>query len=154
KYRIEGRDATRLLDRIITRDVKKMQIGQVFYTPWCDQHGKVIDDGTVSRLAEQTYRMTSAEPTLLFLHQNAIGLDVEIEETTEQLAGLALQGPSSRAILNQVAETSIDSLKYFRVAPNRIAGVDVEISRTGYTGDLGYELWIPAERALPVWDAL
>jgi aminomethyltransferase len=154
KYRIGGPHAARLLDRIVTRNVLKMQVGQVFYTPWCDAHGKVIDDGTVSRLGEETYRLTSAEPTLRFLHQNAIGLEAEIEETTEQLGALALQGPLSRAILNQVAEKPVDSLKYFRVAPNRIAGVDIEISRTGYTGDLGYELWVPAVRAIPVWDAL
>jgi aminomethyltransferase len=154
KYKITGRDAARLLDRMVTRNVLKMQVGQVFYTPWCDAKGKVIDDGTVSRLGEQTYRLTSAEPTFRFLHQNAVGLQVEIEETTEQLGALALQGPLSRAILNQVAEQPVDSLKYFRVAPNRIAGVDIEISRTGYTGDLGYELWIPAAQALPVWDAL
>jgi aminomethyltransferase len=108
----------------------------------------------VSRLGEELYRLTSAEPTFRFLHQNAVGLQVEISETTEQLGALALQGPLSRAILNQVAESSVDSLKYFRVAPNRIAGVDVEISRTGYTGDLGYEIWVLAARAIPVWDAL
>lgn len=154
KYRVEGRDAGRLLDRMVTRNVLRMQVGQVGYTTWCDGQGKVIDDGTVSRLGEQLYRLTSAEPTLRFLHQNAVGLEVQIEETTEQLGALALQGPLSRTVLNQVAERSLESLKYFRVAPNRIAGVDVEISRTGYTGDLGYELWVPAEAALPVWDAL
>ena len=108
----------------------------------------------VKRLGEQTYRLTSAEPMFRFLHQNAVGLQVDIEETTEQLGALALQGPSSRAILDRVAERPVDSLKYFRLAPNRIAGVDIEISRTGYTGDLGYELWIPASGALPVWDVL
>ena len=154
KYRVEGRDAGRLLDRMVTRNVLKMQVGQVGYTTWCDGHGKVIDDGTVSRLGEQLYRLTSAEPTFRFLHQNAVGLEVQIEETTEQLGALALQGPLSRAVLNQVAEKSLETLKYFRIAPNRIAGVDVEISRTGYTGDLGFELWVPAEKALPVWDAL
>jgi aminomethyltransferase len=154
KYRISGRDAARLLDRIITRNVMKMQVGQVFYTPWCDQFGKVIDDGTVTRLDERTYRLTSAEPALRFLHQNAVGLEVEIEETTERIGALALQGPLSRAVLNQVTEQSVDPLKYFRAMPNRIADVDVGISRTGYTGDLGYELWIPAEQALVVWDAL
>ena len=154
KYKVSGPDAGRLLDRIITRNVMRMQIGQVFYTPWCDAHGKVIDDGTVSRLADNIYRLTSAEPTLRFLHQNAVALRVEIEETTDQLGALALQGPLSRAILNSVAERSVDPLKYFRIAPNRIAGVDVEISRTGYTGDLGYELWVPAALAIPVWDAL
>src|SRR5215213_2214959 len=154
KYKVSGRDAGRLLDRISTRNVMKMQIGQVFYTPWCDAHGKVIDDGTVSRLAENVYRLTSAEPTFRFLHQNAVALQVKIEETTDELGALALQGPLSRAVLNSVAEQSVDSLKYFRIAPNRIAGVDVEISRTGYTGDLGYEIWVPAAQAIPVWDAL
>lgn len=154
KYAVAGPDAARLLDRIITRNVMKMQIGQVFYTPWCDGQGKVIDDGTVSRLSEHTYRLTSAEPSLRFLHQNAVGLQVQITETTEQLGALALQGPLSRAILSGVAESSVDSLKYFRIAANRIGGVDVEISRTGYTGDLGYEIWVPADRAIPVWDAL
>jgi aminomethyltransferase len=154
KYRVAGRDAARLLDRIVTRNVLKMQVGQVGYTTWCDGRGKVIDDGTVSRLGEQVFRLTSAEPTFRFLHQNSVGLEVEIEETTEALGALALQGPSSRAVLNQVAETPLDGLKYFRVARNRIAGVDVEISRTGYTGDLGYEIWVPAGSAIPVWDAL
>jgi aminomethyltransferase len=154
KYKITGRNAARLLDRLVTRDVMKMQIGQVLYTPWCDMHGKVIDDGTVSRLAGQTYRLTCAEPAFRFLHQNAVGLQVEIEETTDQLGALALQGPLSRAVLNQAAERSVDSLKYFRVMANRIAGVDVDISRTGYTGDLGYEIWVPAEQAIPVWDVL
>ena len=154
KYRITGRDAGALLNRIVTRNVLKMQIGQVFYTPWCDAQGKVIDDGTVSRLGEQLYRLTSAEPTLRFLHQNAVGLQVEITETTEEIGALALQGPLSRAILNRVAETPVDSLKYFRIMGNRIAGVDIEISRTGYTGDLGYEIWVPATQSVPVWDSL
>ena len=154
KYRVAGRDAGRLLDRMVTRNVRRMQVGQVGYTAWCDAHVKVIDDGTVSRLGGELYRLTSAEPTFRFLHQNAVGLEVEIEETTETLGALALQGPLSRAVLNQVAERSVEGLKYFRIAPNRIAGVDIEISRTGYTGDLGYELWVPAQGAVRVWDAL
>ena len=154
KYQVSGRDAARLLDRILTRNVMKMQVGQVLYTPWCDARGKVIDDGTVSRLGEQAYRLTSAEPTFRFLRQNAVSLQVQIEETTERLGALALQGPLSRAVLNQVAEQSLDTLRYFRVAGSRIAGVDVEISRTGYTGDLGYEIWVPAAQAMAVWDAL
>lgn len=154
KYSVSGRDAARLLDRMVTRNVHKLQVGQVTYTTWCDGHGKVIDDGTVSRLGPESFRLTSAEPTLRFLFQNAVGLQVEIEETTESLGALALQGPLSRAVLNRVAETPLDSLKYFRIAPNRIAGVDIEISRTGYTGDLGFEIWVPAAQAIPVWDAI
>jgi aminomethyltransferase len=154
KYEISGKDAARLLDRIITRNVMKQQIGQVFYTTWCDEHGKVIDDGTVTRLAEHKFRLTAAEPSYRFLLQNMVGLKVDITDVSDHLGALAIQGPLSRAILNQVAEDSLDSLKFFRSMPNRIAGVAIEISRTGYTGDLGYELWVPVDGALPVWDAL
>src|SRR4029078_12925498 len=94
KYMVTGPDAARLVDRLITRDVSKMTVGQVFYTPWCDEHGKVIDDGTVSRLGEQTFRWTAADPSLRWFRQNAHGLKVEIEEISEQVAALALQGPT------------------------------------------------------------
>jgi aminomethyltransferase len=154
KYRITGADATRLLDRIVTRDVPKAQPGQVLYTSWCDGHGKVIDDGTICRLGDQDYRVTSAEPSLRWLHRNAFGMQVAIEEISEALGALALQGPLSRAVLNAVARDPVDTLGYFRAMDNRIAGVDLQVSRTGYTGDLGYELWIPADGALAVWDAL
>ena len=154
KYRITGRDATRLVDRIITRDVRKIAVGQVVYTPWCDERGKVIDDGTVSRLAENTYRWTAADPSLRWFSQNAVGMDVELEDISEQLAALALQGPTSARLLMRASDADIESLKYFRVTTARIAGVEVDISRTGYTGDLGYEIWIPAESAGKVWDAL
>ena len=154
KYTIAGRDAARLLDRMVTRDLHAREIGQVLYTPWCDAQGKTIDDGTVTRLAEQHYRLTAAEPNLRWLEQNAHRLEVELREVSDELGVLALQGPLSRAVLNAVADASVDGLRYFRLMRNRIAGVDLEISRTGYTGDLGYELWIPAARALAVWDAL
>ncbi len=154
KYLVTGRDAARLVDRLITRDVSKMAIGQVFYTPWCDEHGKVIDDGTVSRLGEQAFRWTAADPSLRWFRQNAEGLDVQVDDISEEAAALALQGPTSARLLRAVADTDIDRLKYFRVASGRIAGVPVDISRTGYTGDLGYEIWMPARRALDVWDAL
>lgn len=154
KYRITGVDATRLLDRVVTRNVGKSEPGQVLYTSWCDAHGKVIDDGTISRLGEQSYRLTSAEPGLRWLHRNAFGMQVAIEEVSEALGALALQGPLSRAVLNAVARDPVDALGYFRVMDNRIAGVDLQVSRTGYTGDLGFELWIPANGALAVWDAL
>jgi aminomethyltransferase len=154
KYRITGRDATRLVDRIITRDLRKVSVGQVVYTPWCDERGKVIDDGTVSRLEENTYRWTAADPSLRWFSQNAVGMDVQIEDISEQVAALALQGPTSARLLMRVSDADIENLKYFRVTTAKIAGVQVDISRTGYTGDLGYEIWIPADSAGKVWDAL
>ncbi|HXG54391.1 MAG TPA: aminomethyltransferase family protein [Vicinamibacterales bacterium] len=154
KYLVTGRDAARFIDRLITRDVVKMAVGQVFYTPWCDEHGKVIDDGTVSRLEEQTFRWTAADPSLRWFSQNAAGMDVHVEDVSEEVAALALQGPTSARLLRSVAGVDIDGLKYFRVTRGTIGGVSVEISRTGYTGDLGYEIWMPAQHALRVWDAL
>jgi aminomethyltransferase len=154
KYMITGRDATRLVDRLITRDATKIGVGQVVYTPWCDEQGKVIDDGTVSRLEEDTYRWTAADPSLRWFTQNAAGLDVSIEDVSEKVAALAVQGPTSRALLRRAADADVDSLKYFRVTSGRIAGVPVDISRTGYTGDLGYEIWMPWTDATRVWDTI
>ena len=155
KYRVSGKDATRLVDRIITRDMRKVSVGQVIYTPWCDEHGKVIDDGTVSRLEENTYRWTAADPSLRWFTQNATGMDVHIEDISESVAALALQGPTSGRLLKSlVRQADVENLKYFRVTTGMIAGVPVEISRTGYTGDLGYEIWVAAEQAVKVWDAL
>ena len=154
KYMVTGPDAARLVDRLITRDVSKMTVGQVFYTPWCDEHGKVIDDGTVSRLGDETFRWTAADPSLRWFRQNARGMNVQIDDVSEEIAAVALQGPTSAKLLRAVAKADIDRLKYFRVTSGTIAGVPVDISRTGYTGDLGYEIWMPAARALDVWDAL
>src|SRR5918999_2947288 len=155
KYRLTGTDATRLVDRVITRDMRKVSVGQVIYTPWCDERGKVIDDGTVSRLAENTYRWTAADPSLRWFTQNAAGMDVEIEDISEQVSALALQGPTSGRLLKSLVRgAGLEHLKYFRVTRGEIAGVAVEVSRTGYTGDLGYEIWIPSEAAVEVWDAL
>jgi aminomethyltransferase len=154
KYRVSGRDATRLVDRVITRDAKRMAIGQVYYTPWCDEEGKVIDDGTVTRLADQVYRWTAADPNLRWITENAAGLDVRVEDISEQVAAVALQGPMSARLLRRVSTADIDAVKYFRATSGSIAGVPVDISRTGYTGDLGYEIWMPWDAALRVWDAL
>src|SRR5438477_906871 len=154
KYRLSGRDAVKLVDRIITRDAFTLAPGQVYYTPWCDEHGKVIDDGTGTRLSGDSFRWTAADPSLRWFTQNAIGLDVAIEDISEQVAALALQGPTSSRLLMAVADADIRGLKYFRMARGTIAGVPVEISRTGYTGDLGYEIWMPWDRAVDVWDAL
>jgi len=155
KYRLTGKDATRLVDRIITRDMRKVTVGQVVYTPWCDEHGKVIDDGTVSRLEENTYRWTAADPSLRWFTQNASGMDVDIEDISESVSALALQGPTSGRLLKSlITDGDITNLKYFRVTSASIAGIPVDISRTGYTGDLGYEIWMPSEHAVTVWDAL
>ena len=154
KYLITGRDAARFVDRLITRDVAKMTPGQVYYTPWCDERGKVIDDGTVSRLGDNTFRWTAADPSLRWFRQNAAGLDVVIDDISEEVAALALQGPTSARVLRAVSSADLDKLKYFRVTSTTIAGVPVDISRTGYTGDLGYEVWMPAADAVRVWDAL
>jgi aminomethyltransferase len=154
KYLITGRDAARLLDRVVTRDVGKAKVGQVLYTPWCDTAGKQLDDGTISVLAERTYRMTSADPNLRWLHLNAAGLDVAIEEVSERTAALSLQGPNARAILQVAAQRDLAALKYFHLTDAKIRGIPVTISRTGYTGDLGYEVWVDAAQALPLWDAL
>src|SRR5881394_1867758 len=154
KYMIHGRDAVRLVDRVITRDASKLAVGQVYYTPWCDEHGKVIDDGTVTRVEADVFRWTAADPSLRWFTQNSIGLDVNIEDISEKTAALALQGPTSGRLLKKLAEADIANLKYFRMTHGKIAGIEVDISRTGYTGDLGYEIWMPWDDAVKVWDAL
>lgn len=154
KYRITGRDAARLLDRMVTRDVPKCAIGQVLYTPWCDAHGKVVDDGTISRLDANTFRLTSAEPNVRWLGMNSVGMDVTIEDVSRKTGALALQGPLSRTILQQLSPADFNSLRYFRLVHTTIRDVPVTISRTGYTGDLGYEIWVDAPHAVAVWDAL
>jgi aminomethyltransferase len=154
KYLVHGPDAMRLVDRIITRDATRLQVNQVYYTCWCDEHGKVIDDGTVTRLDQTTYRWTAADPSIRWFLLNGTGLDVEVEEITETVAALAVQGPLSRSVLEAATGESWTDLRYFRRRPSRIGGIDVDVSRTGYTGDLGYELWVDAHRALDLWDAV
>ncbi len=154
KYLITGKDAAELLDRMIPRNVARLAVGQVYYTPWCDAHGKVIDDGTVQRLDEQVFRLTAAEPSLRWLHENATGLDVRVEDQTEQIAAVALQGPNSREILKQVSDGDIDSIRYFRLIHSNVGDVPATITRTGYTGDLGYEVWAEARHAEKLWDTL
>ena len=154
KYRVTGRDATKFVNRVIARDINKVATDQVIYCCWCDPEGKVIDDGTITRLGENEYRWTAADPSLRWFQQNTLGLDVKIEDISEQTAALALQGPTSGRLLKTVADAHIDNLKYFRVTHGKIAGVPVDISRTGYTGDLGFEIWMPWKDAVKVWDAL
>jgi aminomethyltransferase len=158
KYAISGPDALRLVDRVITRDATKLKQGQVYYTPWCDEHGKVIDDGTVHHLDDDTFRWTAADPQLRWLRQNTAGLDATVDDVSEQVAAVALQGPLSRAVLEATTGASFADLRYFRRrAATFKAGrkkVAIDVSRTGYTGDLGYELWVPAEHAVALWEAL
>jgi aminomethyltransferase len=154
KYLIEGPDAAKLLHRVTPRDIHKMAVGQVYYTGWCDDDGKLLDDGTVTRLGERGFRLTSAEPSLRWLSMNAVGMQVTITEVTERMGALSLQGPKARLILDACCEEPVDRLKYFRMMPNRIEGRPVSVSRTGYTGDLGYEIWMEAADALAIWDAL
>jgi len=139
---------------VVTRDVAGSKVGQVLYTPWCDAAGKVMDDGTVARLDEQRFRLTSAEPNLRWLHLSAVGLSVTIEDVSESTAALALQGPNARVILQELVNVDLGTLRYFRIGAATIRGIPVTVSRTGYTGDLGYEIWVDASRALPLWDAV
>lgn len=156
KYQIRGRDSLAFLNRLVTRDVSKCSIGGMLYTPWCNSAGKIIDDGTIAHLGENRYRLTSAEPNLRWLQDNAIGMDISIEDVTEQIGALALQGPKSRELLMTLTDAPLGALKYYRFLDTAIADVPVMISRTGYTGDLGFELWLSAERekAERVWDAI
>ena len=154
KYIVEGPDSQNLLDRLVTRNIAICKVGQVMYTPWCDEEGKVIDDGTVQRLSENKFRITSAEPNLEWIESNSTGMDVMIKDDSYSTAALALQGPNSRAILNAVSSKSLDSLKFFWMMETTFENIPVTISRTGYTGDLGYEIWMDPNDALSVWDLL
>ena len=152
KYHVSGPHATALVDRVITRDANKIKEDGVIYTCWCNEDGRVLDDGTVARLDDGSYRWTAAEPTLRWLRQNSGGLDVTIEDVTDRVAALALQGPRSREVLEAAVGDSFAGLRYFRRRAATIAGVAIDVSRTGYTGDLGFELWMDAADAVEVWD--
>jgi len=154
KYEVRGPDAAALLSRAMVRDIGRLGVGRVAYVCWCDDAGKVIDDGTVSRLDPERFRVTAADPSLAWFQDLARRLRVSIDDRTDELAALALQGPRSHAVLAAACDPPLAELRFFRVASTRLAGVPVEVSRTGYTGDLGYEVWVPAPHALQVWDAL
>jgi len=154
KYIIEGPDSQRFLNRLVTRNINICKVGQVMYTPWCDEEGKVIDDGTVQRLSENKFRITSAEPNLNWIQHNATGMDLTVTDDSVSTAALALQGPNSRTILNAVSSDSLDSLKFFWMMDTTFGDISVSISRTGYTGDLGYEIWMNPKDAIAVWDLL
>jgi aminomethyltransferase len=154
KYRVSGPDAAKLVNRVITRRVDRIKPMRAIYTPWCDHDGRVLDDGTVALLADGSYFWTAAEPQHGWLDAASEGLNVTIEDLTERLCALSLQGPCSRDVLSSAVGRDMSDLPFFGRADVTIGGVPVSISRTGYSGDLGYELWIPFEQALPVWDAL
>ncbi len=154
KYRIAGAGATGYLNRLVTRDVGTLKINRVAYCVWCNDAGHVIDDGTIFRLGEREYRLCTAERQLDWLLDSAIGFDVEISEVTEEIAALALQGPSSCAALRDYGMTAIEALKPFEIGQYVVGGNEIMTSRTGFTGDLGYELWMRPQQAESVWDGL
>ena len=154
KYLVHGPDAARLLDRVMTRAISRCAVGQVMYSPWCDSDGHVIDDGTISRLDDDRFRVTAADPNLRWFQDNSHGLDVQVEDVSDATAALAVQGPASRLVLEKATRASLEQVGYYRLTRARLGPADVTISRTGYTGDLGYEIWLEASQAEPVWDVL
>jgi aminomethyltransferase len=154
KYIVRGKGAEALLNRMVLRDVSRCRVGQVIYTGWCEDDGKIIDDGTIARLSEDCFRITAAIPTLYWLEDNATGFDVEIEDVSEAYGALALQGPTSRDLLQQLADADLSGLGYFHVVETKLAGIPTSLSRTGYTGDLGYEIFVEPQDAEALYDAL
>jgi aminomethyltransferase len=154
KYRVAGPDAVPYLNRLITRDVSKLKPDRVAYCVWCNDAGHVIDDGTVFRLGESEYRICTAERQIDWFLDSAIGFDVTISEVTEQIAALAVQGPTSCAVLKAVGLRGVEVLKAFEIGYFSVGGHALTVSRTGFTGDLGYELWMEPGSAEPVWDGL
>lgn len=154
KYDVRGKDALKLVDRVITRDAAKCAVGQALYGCLCENDGAVIQDGTVFRLAEDHFRFHLADQSLRWLKLNSVGLDLSIHEVSEQVAALALQGPNALKILERIVDAPLGQLRFFRLTSGKILDVPVIVSRTGYTGDLGYELWFDAEHAERVWDVL
>jgi aminomethyltransferase len=153
KYRITGPDAAAYLNRLTVRHVSKLSVGGVQYTIWCDDHGKLVDDGTLFRLGPDHYRICCQERHLPWLLDSALGFDVGVAEETEEVAALSLQGPTSASVLT-AAGFDISALKPFRMATFSFGAGQLMISRTGFTGDLGYELWTTPNNAIPLWDHL
>ena len=154
KYEVYGPDAAEFLSRIMVRNIRKLKPSQVFYTCWTDDYGKVVDDGTVSRLDEDYFRVTAADASIGWFLRFTRGYDVTIEDSSLKLGALSIQGPYSRALLNEVTNGNIDDIKYFYLKKTALNGIDVVVTRTGYTGDLGYEVWVERDRAVEVWDAI
>ena len=154
KYRIRGKDSFAYLDRLLTRDLSKLRPGRVTYVVWCNDEGKLIDDGTLFQLGENDYRLCSQHHQLDWLLISAAGFDVQIELETPEVAALAVQGPTSYSVLAEAGIGGVEQLKPFDIADLQCGDIPVMVSRTGYTGDLGYELWMQPEDALKVWDAV
>jgi aminomethyltransferase len=154
KYDIRGRDAQALIDRVVVRDLSKARIGQVFYTAWCDDEGKIIDDGTVARLGENHFRLTAAIPTLYWLQDNAAGFEAQVHDVSEEYAAVAIQGPTSRDLIQQLTDVDLSGLRYFRCTDAEVSGAPSLIARTGYTGDLGYEIFVKSADATKLWDSI
>ena len=154
KYRIGGADALRYLNRLVTRDVAKLRVNRVAYCVWCNDDGHVIDDGTIFRLGEREYRLCTAERQLDWLLDSALGFDVQVEEVTTQIAALALQGPTSCSVLRALGLAGVENLRPFELGVFAGPGFELTVSRTGFTGDLGYELWVAPGDATRLWDAL
>ena len=153
KYRVAGREARAYLNRLVTRDIGKLKPNRVAYCVWCNDAGHLIDDGTVFRLDDDEYRLCTAERQLDWLLDSSIGFDVSVEEVTEQIAALAVQGPTSCAVLN-AAGLGVERLKPFDIGRFAVGEAEVMVSRTGFTGDLGYELWLAPQHAEALWDTL
>jgi len=154
KYKVQGKDAAAYLSQIMVRNIRKLNVGRVVYLCWCTHEGKVVDDGTVMRRADQEFFVTSADPCYSWFSRFLRGYEVTLEDVTGEVAGLALQGPTSREILKQVCDADLDGLKFFGTLKTQIKDFEVNISRTGYTGDLGYEIWVENQHALKLWDTL
>jgi aminomethyltransferase len=154
KYHVTGRDAARLVNKVVTRDIAKLAPGQIYYTPWCDGRGKTVDDGTVWNLGDGSYRITAAEPNKKWIEDCGFGMETRVEDVSDEVAALALQGPTSRAILAKVAGAAIEGLRYYRFTGATLDGIPATISRTGYTGDLGFEVWLDPRDAPAAWDLL
>ena len=155
KYEIKGKDAEVMLNRMVTRDIKKLGLNRVAYTVWCTDEGRIIDDGTIFRLAEDRFMLTCGSPSTAWLRKSAFGFDdVNVTDITDDLAALALQGPTSCAVLKKMGLEGIETAKAFDIRHFPFHGESLMVSRTGFTGDLGYELWIKRDLALEMWDAL
>lgn len=154
KYRITGKESLDYIDRLVTRDMRKIAVGRVAYAVWCNDQGQVIDDGTIFHLREGEYRLCSQERHLPWLMAAATGFDVTIREETADIAGLAVQGPTSFSIMKNLGLDGIETLKPFGLMHFDFQGTELMVSRTGFTGDLGYELWLAPNKALALWDAL
>lgn len=154
KYRIKGPDALDFMNRLMPRDMTKVKVGRVVYTVWCDDEGMVIDDGTVFRVADDEYLLCSQERQMEILRRNAVGFDIEYSEVTDEIAAISFQGPVTCKILKNMGLKDVETMKMFDLRFFDFPGGEIMVSRSGYTGDLGYEIWAKNDQAEPLWDAI